>query len=181
MSPSPSRFYIRRGPKGRRSLRSILEHAALQPVGVAIHAFEWINDWSGSARRLSHRSDRDFAENLSDSLLFVFDQAGGHIEKLPPSEYKNKRYFDDARAIISTPSLRLHFQKIRGQLEVQVASLKRPFEWQDMSTLLNWYDMKQDLPRRQYPDFSDDRPGKADEFLQGNWTRLCEAVEAQEN
>jgi hypothetical protein len=181
MTPYSTRLSMRRRPKGRRSLRSILEHAALQPVGVALHVFEWISDWSGSTQRLSHRSDRDFAGNLSDSLLFVFGQAGGRIEELPPSEYKDKRHFDDARAIVSATLLRLHFQKIRGQLEVQVASLKRPFEWQDVSTLLNWYDMKKGLPRREYPNLSDERLSEADDFLRANWTRLYEAVGAQEN
>jgi hypothetical protein len=174
MSDTSTHYIIRRGRKARRSLSSLL-------VGAAIQTFTWISEKIGSSRRLSRRLDREFAETLSDSLFFVFGEADGSIEQLPSSEYKNKRFFDNARAIVHTPLLRLHFQKVRGQLEVEAASLKRPFEWEDVGTLLNWLDTQQSLERQIYSNFSDDRLRQVDDFLRTNWMRLCEAVEAQKD
>jgi len=174
MSDMSTRYITHRRRKPRRSLLSLV-------VDAAVQASTWIDEKSGSARRLSQRSDREFAETLSHLLPFVFGKANGSIEQLPASEYKSKRFLDDARAIVHTPQLRLHFQKVRGQLEVEAASLKRPFEWEDVSTILNWLDTRQGLPRQLYPNFSDDRLQPADDFLRTNWTRLCEAMEAQED
>jgi hypothetical protein len=174
MSGVSTRYTIHRRRKARRSLPSLL-------VGAVIQMFTWISEKTGSSRRLSRRLDREFAETLFDSLYFVFREAGGNIEQLPASEYRSKRFFDDARAIIHTPRLRLHFQKVRGQLEVEAASLQRPFEWEDVGTLLNWLDTQQGLPRQRYFDFSDDQLRRVDDFLRTNWMRLREAVEAQKN
>jgi len=174
MSDTSTRYIFHRRRRARRLLLSLLVDAAGQ-------AFTWLDEKSGFDRRMRQRSDREFAATLSHLLPFVFDKANGSIEQLPASEYESKRFFDDARAIVHTPQLRLHFQKVRGQLEVEAASLKRPFEWEDVSTILNWLDTRQGLPRQPYPDFSDSRLQQADDFLRTNWTRLCEAMEAKGN
>src|ERR1700743_2046619 len=174
MSDMSTRYIIHRRPKPRRSLPSLL-------IDAVIHAFTWISEKIGFSRRLSQRLDREFAQTLSRLLAFVFGKGNGIIDQLPSSEYRDKRFFDDARAIVPTPQLRLHFQKVRGQLEVEAASLKRPFEWEDVGTLLNWLDVQQGPPRQMYPNFPDSRLQQADDFLRTNWTRLREAAEAQEN
>lgn len=142
--------------------------------------FSWVSDVSGASNRLSHRLDREFGDQLFASLPFVFHAANGSLEKLPPDEYRGKRYFDDSRAMIDTPALRLRLQKGRGDLTVQAASPKQPFEWQEITSLLTWVDRKQNLPKQQYPYFNDSDLSKLDDFLRANWSRLQGAVEMQE-
>lgn len=167
--------------KKRGGLSLGLTRALLSPVGVALRLIEWIADASGTTNRLNRRNDREFGRGLPNSVPFIFfGGAEGNLEKMPADEYEGKRFFDDSRAVVSTPGLRLRFQKARGSVTVRATSSARPRDWEDVTTLLNWLDMQEGCPRQQYPYFDDSDWLKVDEFLRTNWKRLQQAVEAQE-
>jgi hypothetical protein len=86
----------------------------------------------GLLRRID---DRRLAEDVKQNVPLLFDnKVGGRIL---PSETRLPRSFDLAVATVSTGDFLIQFTRVRGELNVRLASAKPLHKWEDLCVVLS--------------------------------------------
>lgn len=79
-----------------------------------------------------------FSRQIAEELSFLFtDYAARFVES--PSDDAPHAY---STVVVELPKLRLRFSTHRSDLRVEVAPMKLPHRWEELGTVLSWWDIR---------------------------------------
>ena len=97
---------------------------------------------------LARVDNRRLADDVKQNVPVLFaDNVGGRIV---PSETPLPRSFDFAVATVSTPDFLIRFTRVRGELDVRVASTRPPHKWEDLSVVFKNSEFQESTNRSSY-------------------------------
>ncbi len=129
----------------------------------------WLN------KRLSNRSDKEFAASLEFPMGSLFAQHNATLIENDIEDTKEKRYFDLAYATVSSPDFQLRFRRVRGQFDIHVRPTGPRRAWYELDSVLIALDGKNGLhaPSMAYAVIG---PWDGAELLEKHWVRLAAAM-----
>ena len=123
----------------KRTFADSLRHA----IGKAI-AWFYRMAFGGFEEPLYRKNRKRFIREIELDFAYLLSEYKGHI--VPDGGEELPRAFDYVAAVIEFEEIRVRLVRGRGELEAQVASIRDPYSWRELSLIWQSIDPLHPIP-----------------------------------